>query len=215
MNLHNSKIAIKVEQHVRDKMQGWCDAANSEVSGWFLVKPQDSSFYVYDVFLPEQKCSSGYTKIDGYATGRLYGYLRRKYGLDGMTSMKGWWHTHYNFGVGWSGTDNNQIKSTLELAEDYTVSIVINQAGDWLGRFDTLIPIRATIDEIPLIFVQNSKSHAKRDYMRDIKRWVSPLHQRKVIVQPRSILWDLGGNGEPYVTEQEDLFSYENKTIAA
>ena len=146
VNAHSSGIEVHVEQHVKDKMEGWCSAANSEVSGLFCVNLLNGIFTVYDVFLPEQQGSSGFTKMDGYATGRLYGYLQRKYGVSGMADLKGWWHTHYNFGVFWSGTDDDTAQSNAQLAEDWSLSIVINQKGDWLARVDVVSPIPVMVE---------------------------------------------------------------------
>ncbi len=188
---HSKGIQVQVEQHVKDKMQGWCNAANGEVSGLFLVRLKDAVFYVYDVFLPEQMGSTGFTKIDGYASGRLYGYLQRRYGMEAMGDLKGWWHTHYTFGTFWSGTDDDTAQSNATLAEDWSLSIVINQAGSWLARVDVVSPIPVMIDKLPISFVPNTVKHASRDYARDIRRWVSPFPARNVttvnVVRPRPL----------------------------
>jgi hypothetical protein len=175
VNAHSTGIKVQVEQHVKDKMGGWCNAANGEVSGLFLVRLSDSVFYIYDVFLPEQMGSTGYTKIDGHASGRLYGYLQKKYGMEGMGHLKGWWHTHYTFGTFWSGTDDNTAQSNAVLAEDWSLSIVINQAGSWLARVDIVSPIPVMVDELPIEFVPDKVKHSKRNYKRDIERWVKPF----------------------------------------
>lgn len=198
---HSTGIQIHVEQHVKDKMQGWCDAAHSEVSGWFLTKLLDGVFYVYDVFLPEQMGSPGYTKINGYATGRLYGYLKKKYGIEGMADMKGWWHTHYKGTVFWSGTDDDQAQESMNLAEDWSLSIVINQRGDWLGRVDIIKPIPIMVDELPIFFVPNKKKHCKRRYARDIRRWISPFPEEK-----RAVVW----TSDKLVKEIKEETSYVN-----
>lgn len=180
-------IEVHVEQHVKDKMEGWCNAANSEVSGLFCVRLLSGTFYVYDVFLPEQMGSSGYTKIDGHASGRLYGHLQRKYGMEGMGHLKGWWHTHYTFGTFWSGTDDDTAQSNAALAEDWSLSIVINQAGSWLCRVDIVNPIPVMLDDLPITFVPNKEKHVKRDYKRDIGRWVKPFPP--VVKVIRSATW--------------------------
>lgn len=186
---HSKGIEVYVEQHVKEKMEGWCNAAHSEVSGWFLVKKQGAIFHAYDVFLPEQMGSSGYTKINGHATGRLYGYLQKKYGFEGMGDLKGWWHTHYTGAVFWSGTDDDQAQANAELAEDWSLSIVINQSGHWLARVDVVDPIPVMVDKLPIVFVPNTtEKHAKRDYLRDVTRWVSPFpSERTVFIDRKSV----------------------------
>lgn len=190
---HSKGIQVHVEEHVRQKMQGWCNAANGEVSGWFQVKLDKGIFHVYNVFLPQQFGSTGYTKMV-HGASSLYFYFKKlctnqitgefdfeKY-ADMCADLKGWWHTHYNFGVFWSGTDDNQAQANAELAEDWSLSIVINQKGDWLARVDVVSPIPVMLDELPIKFVPNTKKASKRDYAWDIKRWVSPFPERKVFV---------------------------------
>jgi len=201
---HSKGIQVHVEQHVRDKMQGWCDAATSEVSGLFCVKLLDSVFYVYDVFLPEQQGSAGFTKIDGYASGRLYGFLQKKYGMEGMADLKGWWHTHYTFGTFWSGTDDDTAQANAILAEDWSLSIVINQKGDWLARVDVVSTIPIMVDELPIFFVPNKAKHATRNYKRDIDRWVKPFPVVKTVKRS----WLPKGNLAPPKEEEEKYINY-------
>lgn len=179
-------IEVHVEQHVKDKMQGWCNAAHSEVSGWFQVKKIDNIFYVYNVYLPAQFGSSGYTKIIN-GTSSLINYFKSVVGGDFSVEgafeaydelckdLKGWWHTHYNGNVFWSGTDDNQAQEAAELAEDWSLSIVINQAGHWLARIDVVSPVPVMINKLPITFVPNKKRHAKRNYQWDVNRWVKPF----------------------------------------
>lgn len=209
---HSKGIEVHVEEHVKDKMQGWCNAANSEVSGLFMVHLVGGIFTVYDVFLPEQMGSSGFTKIDGHATGRLYSYLRRRYGLSGMADLKGWWHTHYTFGVFWSGTDDDTAQSNATLAEDWSLSIVINQKGDWLARVDVVSPIPVMVDNLPIRFVSNAKAHRLRDYARDIRRWVKPMEtqQRSFKRQIDNWVSDKPLNKPSYVNYAGMLISQES-----
>ena len=191
---HSKGIEVHVERHVKDKMEGWCNAAHSEVSGWFQVHKEGSVFYVYDVFLPKQMGNSGYTKMTNGASS-LYSYFK-KITTNGddwdferyaalCQDLKGWWHTHYSGSVFWSGTDDDQAQSSAELAEDWALSIVINQAGHWLARIDIVSPVPVMIDELPITFVPNKKKHAKRDYQWDVNRWVSPfpapVHAKKAV----------------------------------
>ena len=182
---HSKGIEVHVERHVKDKMEGWCNAAHSEVSGFFKVKLEDGVFYVYDVFLPKQMGSSGYTKIDNGQSSLLNYFKKITINKDNhwdfekytelTQDLKGWWHTHYNGSVFWSGTDDDEAQQLVELTGDWGLSIVINQAGHWLARVDVVSPVPVMIDELPITFVPNKKKHAKRDYQWDVNRWVSPF----------------------------------------
>ncbi len=182
VNAHSKGIKVLVEQHVKDKMEGWCNAANSEVSGWFLVRNEKGLFYVYDVFLPNQNGSPGYTLIDGYATDRLTKWLvKTGREVDAYDNMRGWWHTHYKGSTFWSGTDDDQAQKNALQYETWSLSIVINQAGNWLARVDVVDPIPVMITDLPITFVANTKPHSKRNYARDVRRWVNPFPARKEV----------------------------------
>lgn len=177
-----SPVKVFIEKHAWAKMHGWCKAAQSEVSGWGVVyKDEDGNFVVYDVFLPKQQCSSGYTDIDDDAAARLrFKKYRGGKGIP-MDHWRFWWHTHYNFGTFWSGTDNNTVRTLLTKngtakAQEFLISLVINQAGHWLCRADYLYPTHMTVDQIQVWLLPNSKKQKrKRNFKSDIKRWVRPL----------------------------------------
>ena len=193
-------IRITVEKHVWDKINGWCNAATSEVSGMFCVRKDKHGFHAYDVFLPEQECSSGFTVFRDESYSRMKNYVYTKYGVDAMMELCcGWWHTHYNFSPFWSGTDDRTAQKNMFDSEGgWSVSIVVNQKnaprGDsarfcpisgahYQARTDILNPVKVTIDNLPVEVVPNSKYHRHKtpsDYKRDIKRWVRPLVHRKL-----------------------------------
>jgi hypothetical protein len=188
--VRSTGIKVQVEKHVMDKMMGWCKAANSECSGKFMVRKNETGFYVYDVFLPEQQCSSGYTVFKEEAYDRLTQYVTDRVlagrQLDETTIAevtvairdlrRGWWHTHYNFNTFWSGTDDNTATRQAFLSEEsWGVSIVVNQSGDALCRVDILSPCHICVENVPIEVVPNTSKHRKRNYKWDVKRWVSPL----------------------------------------
>lgn len=188
-------ISIQVEKHVWDKINGWCNAAHTEVSGMFCVKPRGGGYYVYNAFLPAQNCNGGYTVFNDESYGRLKYYVINKYGVDAMVDLcRGWWHTHYNFSPFWSGTDDSTAQQHMFASEDgWSVSIVINQKGapkgnvarfspnsgaHYLARTDILKPVKVTIDDLPVEIVPNSTYHKHKspgNYKRDIDRWVRPI----------------------------------------
>ena len=62
-------------------------------------------------------------------------YQFAKKGLD-TQNWKLWWHTHYDFGVFWSMTDEDNIKNLITLSKNFLVSVVINKKGEVLSRLD-------------------------------------------------------------------------------
>lgn len=173
----SSGIKVEIQKHCLDKIHGWCNAAKSEVSGMGLVTLKNGVFHVSEVFLPEQRCSSGYTLIESEAMGRLMYSLhtRKRDSFD----LRFWWHTHYTFGTFWSGTDDDQAQQLCEENGEWSLSLVVNQAGSRLCRTDFKTPIPIMVDKLPITEVNNIGKVSKRDYQRDINRWVKPLHDYK------------------------------------
>jgi hypothetical protein len=178
-----SSVVVVIEKHAWNKMHGWCKAATSEVSGWGLVyKDENGRYKVYDVFLPRQQCSSGYTDIDDDAASKLR-FKKFKQNKIPLNHWRFWWHTHYNFGTFWSGTDNATVEKLLlkgghATQDEFLISLVINQKGDWLLRADFLHPTHVTIDKLQVYTCPNSRYRPRKtahNYKSDIKRWVRPL----------------------------------------
>lgn len=181
-------LEVHVERHVWSKMFGWCRAANSEVSGLFMVRLDSwgwavrngriepkAKFTAYDVYFPEQRCSGAYTELEDAAVGKLSMRLHKK--KKKLEELRGWWHTHYNFNTFWSGTDDDNAQRLMRANGEWLVSIVINQKGDWLCRVDVMNPVNMVFDKVKVFLVQNSrKLKRKRNFKSDIKRWVKPLH---------------------------------------
>lgn len=180
-------IRVEIEKHCLDKMHGWCNAAKTEVSGWGKVKLVDGVFRVSQVYFPQQKCSTGYTLIEGESTARLKELMYQK--TDGKPleerlafwdDMRFWWHTHYNFGTFWSGTDDDQAQEVAVNSGEWSLSLVINQAGDRLCRADFIKPIPVMVDKLNIVEVPNTSRPSKRNYAWDIKRWVGPMDVPKI-----------------------------------
>lgn len=169
------KQVVIVQDHVWKKIHGWCKAARSEVSGLGLVRLTDRGMEVYDVFLPKQKCSSGYTELDELATPRLITKLHKT--KRRTQDLRFWWHTHFNFGVFWSSTDDNNAREMVETNGDWLLSIVINQKGEYRCRVDTVKPIRSTLDKLTVYIGKDDRKSdsRKRNFKTDIKRYVSPM----------------------------------------
>lgn len=177
---------VHIENHAWRKMFGWCRAAESECSGYGLVKLVDGVFVVYDVFFPLQYCSSGYTEIDDIANHRLQDKLSRKK-ID-PTHYRFWWHTHYNFSTFWSGTDHQNARQQVNYNQEWEVSLVINQKGDYRCRVDYENPFSGTFDECDVYTIPNSrKQKRKRNFKTDVLRYVKTMAQMPDRQKPKFI----------------------------
>ncbi len=219
--LHGTKeltaphIEVHMERHVWDKMYGWCKAARSEVSGMGLVKIVDGKFIVYDAFLPKQYCSSGYTEIDDISNSKLQERLIRK-GQE-MTHFRFWWHTHYNFNVFWSGTDDDNAKEQMKYNGEWELSVVINQAGEYRARADFMttvhpllnFPQHYLVDELKMTLIPNSRYHRrKRNFKADVRRWVKPMSELPESQKPKPIVYTPYSG--PTMLPSKPMYQYED-----
>lgn len=212
---HSHGVSVEIEKHCWDDMFGWCRAATTEVSGFGLMRYENKRWRVYKVFFPEQKCSTGYTWIGGEAGARLDYSLNRR-GLPSW-ERRFWWHTHYNFGTFWSGTDDNQAQAMAHQNGEYSLSLVINQAGSSLCRMDLVQPIPVMVDNIKVEVVDNSSPRVKRNYRKDVQKWVSPYeyerHKDSYLWRAKSTIELVRPEGDKMALEDKYIF-YRNKMMS-
>lgn len=185
-------IKVKIENSVWKDMFGWCRAANTECSGYGLVKQDEKGdLLVHKVFLPEQQCSTGYTTILSEATARLEHHLLSKKNINYWEVMRLWWHTHYNFDTFWSETDDKTAQEFSEFrGNTWGLSIVINQAGDYKCRIDMKKPFDILVDDIPIEIVPDNHQHTKHNYKADIRKWIKPFPLQK----HQTVVWTKEGS---------------------
>lgn len=175
LNADTSTKRLVLERQVWHKMSGWCKAANCEVSGLGLIRDDGSHYTVYDVFLPPQYGATGFTELDQDGIAQLMMDINRK-SPERLKDLKYWWHTHYNFGTFWSGTDEEMARIMAIKSKSWAVSTVINQRDDALTRIDIVDPTGICIDLVDIAVDGGVKSD-KHAFKRDVDRMVKPMSQ--------------------------------------
>ena len=176
-------LKVEIEKSVNEDIFGWCRAANSECSGMGLATMQNGVIRVTKAFFPKQYCSAGYTELDWRSLGKLRYHLHNK-NVDPIL-LRWWWHTHYNFGTFWSGTD---VQNSIDLTNEsggWILSTVINQKGDVLSKLNMLDPVPIEVDEIETVVVADStRRRHKKNYRSDIKKWVRSMSEMPSTQKP-------------------------------
>lgn len=114
-------------------------ADDVEISGLGRTEIVDpENIKLVEVFFLNQVGDSTTTELDKPEIARLLAEQRSK-GVN-TKDINCWWHFHTNFGVFWSGTDDQTINNFA--TDGHIVSLVFNKDGESLGRVDTLNPIR-------------------------------------------------------------------------
>jgi len=127
-------MKILIEKEVAIKLKSYTKFAKGEISGvGKSIINEDGDIQIVDIALFDQECTGAHTDIDDKSMAKfMYEMHQRNEPLDNWNV---WWHTHADFDVYWSQTDDDCIVGHKNNNE-YLVSIVTNKAGDLLGRLD-------------------------------------------------------------------------------
>lgn len=140
---------IRIKQSAYNKMMFFVLNAPGEVSGYGEVVRVDNSFLVEDVMMLEQVNGATHSLITPETTLKFRQIVRKR-GLK-IERFRLWWHSHNDFGVFFSSTDQEQIESLT--TDHYTLSIVVNKMLDHRCRVDFYRPVRFGMDHLPLKIV--------------------------------------------------------------
>jgi hypothetical protein len=144
MKTRKPRLVLRPE--VDEQIRIYTDLASGEFSALGLVEQTHDGFVVTDIFLLEQVCTPGSTELDPISIGNLMQQLTEE-GKD-TGALTFWVHSHGSSGVFWSATDNRCIDDFR--FSSYSISLVVNKAGDRLARFDLFNPVRITVDDLPV-----------------------------------------------------------------
>ena len=121
------------------KMTYWTKVAkdkNREVSGIGLITKKYGGFFVDTVWLiGASKVSRGHVEQD---VSQVYEkmtelYMSKKASIQNLRFL---WHSHVDFEVFWSGTDEENCRKTFCPDAPWTVNLVMNTRGHFLARVD-------------------------------------------------------------------------------
>lgn len=207
-----SDLKVTMAANVWEYLMGWCKAASSEVSGMMLVEydATKKALHVSNIYLPKQDCDSASTEIDDEAMAGLQMMLHKE--KKNLKSLRGWWHTHYNFNVFWSSTDTDTIGKLMS-GNEWFLSIVVNQAGDFKARVDISTPFPLVIDDmdIEVIGATEDLSKFKTDIDSQVTRKVyqtthfNPLYGEYPYMQYSAGRWGDGHETYPYTSVKDNM----------
>jgi hypothetical protein len=174
-------------------MYHYVSLANSEVSGfgrvsvtkqeepqWVKDYPEMNKYYtpdkvtylIEDIMLFDQMASGGGTTIDKTMRAKFVVDFIRKHKKN-PTDWYLWWHSHYNFGVSWSGTDESAISQLLEEGDENTtmVATCMNQQGHIIARRDTR---KLHYDKMYVSIQPKTSVKKLEEYTKEVKKKVKP-----------------------------------------
>lgn len=173
-------IPLKVYQ----KMIAMTMAADCEISSMGLVHLEgDQEIWVDSIHFLKTEGSSAATVLDPSSVSKLMIDLIKK--KINTNRLKLWFHTHYNFNVFWSGTDDNTAKVQLQNSK-WNLSIVMNQAHEMLCRIDIYQPEYEMFNHIPVYLVLDMPEVEWQEYKTRVDRTLSKGHHRMFMDDERS-----------------------------
>jgi proteasome lid subunit RPN8/RPN11 len=138
---------VRIGATAYKKLFSYVLASNLEVSGLGLVKPVKDGYQIYDIFVLDQLSSGAHTDLDKQAMTNLMLKILKEKGEKEVNNLRFWWHSHPNFGVSPSGTDD---ATGERLANDqYLVSWIVNHNRDIYCRIELTKPFRMTLSDVP------------------------------------------------------------------
>jgi hypothetical protein len=140
---------LVIPQRLWQKLLYLVTAVETEVSGFGSVETSGPDWLVKDIFLLSDEVSPKTAVIDAETIGKfLHEYIQRGNDPD---QLRLHWHSHGNFGVGWSDVDEQTIEELIGMGNTLA-SLVINRSGDHLCRLDVRSPQRIR-QKLPLFLV--------------------------------------------------------------
>lgn len=131
------------------KFQSYIQITQGEISGrGDLETLKNGDLSIKDLFLFKQITTESNTILDSTALA-VFMTETIKTGYD-RNRMRVWWHSHGEYGVGWSKDKDERTIKTLSKT-NYLISIVGNKRGDILTRLDIQQPISVTIHGFKLL----------------------------------------------------------------
>ena len=103
-----------------------------------------------------------------------------------LRSLRFHWHSHANFGVGWSGTDERTARRDFCPDADWTISVVTNAQGHFLARQDFPRSQCEPKHELPVFLLHSIPGNISSKYLREYNN----KHRNHVKVTPAESLFD-------------------------
>lgn len=130
-----------------NQWNSYVSIAKGEISVLAYVRYSNDGIHIEKMYLPKQKNTGSTTEMDSEDVGA---WITSEAALgENVGLILSWIHSHNDFGVFWSATDESNI-ARLGTTMDIVYSIVTNKKEEKLGRIDIFKPFKARVDNVPV-----------------------------------------------------------------
>jgi len=157
-------IQINLSAYI--KMHYYTQAARGEISGFCKARREGNNFIINDIRIFKQTCTSGGTTLTQDALTDFVVELVKEGTQPSDWGV--WWHTHNDFGVFFSSTDDNAIELLQPTKKHLVVAVCMNKKGEMVGRVDDDV----TEFEAQVIILDTDHKDIKEECYREVKEKV-------------------------------------------
>ena len=177
INYKRSGYKILLPVHVYHKMLGYALASEGEISGFGKVRKAEkngtTNFQVTEVRIFRQIVDPVHTRLHQEHLAKFIVELANE--DEDPSKWNCWWHSHNDFGAGFSGEDETTIngdgrKKRGLCANSSLISVCINKMGDLAGRYD--MGGKNVDDDVPVIVEQLISPGLLKNCREEVKKKV-------------------------------------------
>lgn len=125
---------IQITTNALEKIYSYAEGVDTEVAGLLLVDKKNGIPLIKDALIFDQYASGADVELDINEVTKELMKIHKK-DKSQLEFVKGWWHSHVNMDVFWSGTDDDCFENLLSISP-LVYGIVVNKHGDTLLRID-------------------------------------------------------------------------------
>lgn len=161
-NVENCPYKVYVSNKTWEKFFIYVRACKSEMGGHLVCEKRNDKIIIKDILLTKQKVSMADYEPDHKDLMKRYPTM--------IPKIKGWFHSHANGKVFWSGMDEDTIANTVSTLEDFCVSIVMNKKFEYIIRIDILNGnSQETYDGLPLLLYCKKDVELYKKCIKELK----------------------------------------------
>jgi hypothetical protein len=192
------KPKLTLSQVAFKKIHTWTrkavEDAGVECSGLGIVRfrPEYNDYLVENVWLIKpEKIGRADVDMDPMAVTYLMSDLLEKK-VD-MKKLRFHWHSHADFGVGWSANDDNTCRNVFATGSPWTISLVVNSKGKHLARMDFPLEKKDPIHQIPVFLEVPMWHNTTTEIMEEYEENCGEILRKKREDQIEEIAEEDGG----------------------
>lgn len=164
------------------RMMEYCRQAVGEVTGFGCVTEVGDTLFVDEIFIVPQRATAGGVHVDAKDLLDFMTYAKEQGRPDWITKSKLWWHSHADFGVFRSKTDNDTIEMFLGM-QPYVLAIVGNHKGEYECSLHYQKP-RVSFNNLRIKRNYYDTDAVRSDVYEDIRANVHEWKHEKKAVEP-------------------------------